>query len=182
MFGYLQLMSNISSDQTVTSDQHLSTSILSGNDTHTPELSYYTTTTTKVNLLSTESSTSTVSSSSSNVFEIVRFEIIGIVITSALMIIFFLGLIGAFLESILCLRIFGAILSYLFLLTFGAALYIIILLVISRVPTKLILSTMSCSAVAITLHAALAIAPFAFADLINQVKFPNQYYVCFILS
>lgn len=105
----------------------------------------------------------------SSYFEMVRFEVIGIIVCSAVMIIFFLGLIGAFLESVLCLRIFGAILSYLFLLTFGAALYIIILLVISRVPAKLVLSTISCSAVAITLHAALAIAPFAFADLIFQV-------------
>lgn len=108
------------------------------------------------------------------VLDTIRLELIGIIVASAFMIIFFLGLIGTLLESILCLRIFGAILSYLFLLTFGAALYIIILLFISHVPLKLILSTISCAAVAITLHALLAIAPFAFADLINQVCAPNR--------
>ena len=93
------------------------------------------------------------------------------IVSSALMIIFFLGMVGAFLESVLALRIFGAILSYLFLLTFGAALYSVILLLIAHMPAKLVLSAISCSAVAITLHAALAIAPFAFADLINQVTY-----------
>lgn len=105
-----------------------------------------------------------------SVIEMIRPEVIGIIVASAIMIIFFLGLIGAFLESVLCLRIFGAILSYLFLLTFGGCFYIIILLVISNVQLKLILSTVSCAAVAITIHALLAIAPFAFADLIYQVS------------
>lgn len=103
--------------------------------------------------------------------ETIRTEMIGLIIASAFMIIFILGLIGAFLESILCLRIFGAILSYLFLLTFGSALYIVILLIISHVPLKLILSTISCAAVAVTIHGLLAIAPFAFADLISEVRF-----------
>lgn len=108
--------------------------------------------------------------------EIFRMEVIGIVVSSAIMIVFFLGMIGAFLESVLCLRIFGAILSYLFLLTFGGAFYIIILLVISHVPLKLILSTISCAAVGITIHALLAIAPFAFADLISRVsRKPNNF-------
>ncbi|KAH9426487.1 hypothetical protein DERP_013669 [Dermatophagoides pteronyssinus] len=102
--------------------------------------------------------------------ETIRTEMIGLIIASAFMIIFILGLIGAFLESILCLRIFGAILSYLFLLTFGSALYIVILLIISHVPLKLILSTISCAAVAVTIHGLLAIAPFAFADLISEER------------
>ncbi|KAH7637494.1 hypothetical protein HUG17_8598 [Dermatophagoides farinae] len=103
-----------------------------------------------------------------SLLETIRLEMIGLIISSAFMIIFILGLIGAFLESILCLRIFGAILSYLFLLTFGSALYIVILLIISHVQLKLILSTISCAAVAITIHGLLAIAPFAFADLISE--------------
>lgn len=106
----------------------------------------------------------------------IRMEIIYILITIAFMIIFALGLAAAFLESVLCLRIFGAILSYLFLLTFGSALYVIILLIISHVPLRLILSTISCSAVAITIHGLLAIAPIAFADLISQV-FNNNFLI-----
>ncbi|OTF76845.1 hypothetical protein BLA29_003815, partial [Euroglyphus maynei] len=105
-----------------------------------------------------------------NLLETIRIEMIGLLIASAFMIIFILGLIGTFLESILCLRIFGAILSYLFLLTFGSALYIVILLIISHVPLKLILSTISCAAVTITIHGLLAIAPFAFADLISEER------------
>lgn len=108
-------------------------------------------------------------SSRAALFEVFSPEVVGVIIATALIIIFFLGLVGAFLESVLCLRIFGAILSYLFLLTFGAALYVIILMIISRVAGKLVLSTISCAAVAITMHAAIAIAPFAFADLLYQV-------------
>ena len=109
-------------------------------------------------------------SHTAKIIDMLRAEIVALVIASVVMIIFFLGLIGGFLESVLCLRIFGAILSYLFLLTFGAALYIVILLVISHVPSKLILSAISCAGIAITIHAAIAIAPFAFADLISQVR------------
>lgn len=108
-------------------------------------------------------------SSTLSLMETIRTEFIYILITSAFIIIFGLGLVAAFLESVLCLRIFGAILSYLFLLTFGSALYLIILLIISHVPLRLILSTISCSAVAITIHGLLAIAPIAFADLISEV-------------
>lgn len=102
--------------------------------------------------------------------DMITYQMIGLIIASALMVIFFLGLAGAYMESVLCLRIFGAILSYLFLLTFGACLYLIILMVISNVAIKLILSMLSVCAVTITMHAALAIAPFAFADLLSQVS------------
>lgn len=169
MFGYLEMMSNMPSDSTITvTSSPMDELLISNNgqmvnDSEIPSLTNSTTNSSSINSIEEFNQTP-------SMFEMVQGEVIGIIVCSALMIIFFLGLIGAFLESVLCLRIFGAILSYLFLLTFGAALYINILLVISRVPTKLVLSTVSCSAIAITLHAALAIAPFAFADLIVQEK------------
>lgn len=183
MFGYLEMMSNMPSDSTITvTSSPMDELLISNNgqmvnDSEIPSLTNSTTNSSSINSIEEFNQTP-------SMFEMVQGEVIGIIVCSALMIIFFLGLIGAFLESVLCLRIFGAILSYLFLLTFGAALYINILLVISRVPTKLVLSTVSCSAIAITLHAALAIAPFAFADLIVQVGKMSYHfafnYNCFI--
>lgn len=98
-----------------------------------------------------------------------RLEIYSIIISSLVMLIFFIGLIGSLLESLLCLRIFGGIIAYLFLLTFGSFLYFIILLIISNASAKLIASMATCAAAAIIIHASMAITPFAFADLIYQV-------------
>ena len=99
-----------------------------------------------------------------------RLEIYSIIISSVVMLIFFIGLIGSLLQSLMCLRIFGGIVAYLFLLTFGSFLYMIILMIITNSSIKLLGSVGSFAAAVIVIHASMAIAPFALADLIQQVN------------
>ena len=98
-----------------------------------------------------------------------RLEVYAIILSSIIMLIFFVGLIGSLLESALCLRIFGGIVSYLFLLTFGACLYSVILLMLTNAHIRLLFSIGSFSAALIVCHASIAIAPFVLADDISKV-------------
>lgn len=99
-----------------------------------------------------------------------RLEVYLILLSSVLMLIFLIGLIGSLLESVLSLRIFGGIVSYLFLLTFGALLYTIIFLIITESNVNLIASVGSFSAAILVTHALMAVAPFTLADSLIRVS------------
>jgi hypothetical protein len=102
-------------------------------------------------------------------FQTPRIEVYAIIVSSIVMLVFFIGLMGTLLESLLCLLIFGGIIAYLFLLTFGSFLYAIILLLLSKATVKVIAIWIGCAAFTIIVHASMAIAPFALSDLIQQV-------------
>lgn len=98
------------------------------------------------------------------------FQLIVIIASGTATLVFLIGHIGAVFESILCLMIFGAIISYLFVLVLGALMYIIILMYLRSTPNKTIITTLCAGLAICAVHAIMAVAPFLLAKVLRTEK------------